>query len=521
MRSLGPGGDGEDLNVASSLRIVMTRCWPIASACVLGLLCAPTPCLASSWSPPRSLAALPHGFEAQSPKLARDSAGDAVAVWEDVGSRSQRTIEASTRRQGGAWSAPVRLGYGMESGPEVVMDSRGHATVVWEQASRDPRRRGEPATLRVVVKARSYNVARGWTPGVVLAARHERLEELESEGGGTPWPQIAIHGEEVVVAFALLERGAKPFGGREDVLLFTGHAGRWSAPILVDHTVGDREMRLAVDSAGERILAWSGAALYRGWVETQIVTRNGRTTGPAQTVSARSGAANELSLAVNTRGDAVLTWSQELADGDGRGPDEATTRPAGGRFDEKPVILVHKAYAALTAIGAGGAATVQFNRVRESGEEQVGAGLEAATHTAMGGWDKPTLVLRNVGVLALSSDPDGELLGLWEGGAPGPPFEGKPREIGVIDASIQPPQSTWQTPQTISPPGTSEDAAALGVAANGQATAIWVLRPPPEHTEMIETADYQPEAPASAARRARSRPSRIRSRPHSNSIALS
>jgi len=86
----------------------------------------------------------------------------------------------------------------------------------------------------------------------------------------------------------------------------------------------------------------------------------------------------------------VLTWSQELADGDGRGPDEATTRPAGGRFDEKPVILVHKAYAALTAISAGGAATVQFNRVRESGEEQVGAGLEAATHTPWaGGTSRP------------------------------------------------------------------------------------------------------------------------------------
>jgi len=109
------------------------------------------------------------------------------------------------------------------------MDSR--AMRPWSGSRRHaiPGAGGEPATLRVVVKARSYNVARGWTPGVVLAARHERLEELESEGGGTPWPQIAIHGEEVVVAFALLERGAKPFGGREDVLLFTGHAGRWSA----------------------------------------------------------------------------------------------------------------------------------------------------------------------------------------------------------------------------------------------------------------------------------------------------
>jgi hypothetical protein len=361
--------------------------------------------------------------------------------------------------------------------------------------SRDPPQRGKPRTVRVVVKASSYSIASGWATEVVLAARQERLEEVDGEDGGSPTPQIAVRGEEVVVAFALLERKAKPFEGREDVLLFTGHAGRWSAPILVAHTVGNTEMRLGVDARGERILAWSGAAVSRGWVETQIVSRNGRTRGPAQTVSTRSGSADELSLAVNTGGDAVLTWSQELADGDGRGPDEATTRPAGGRFDEKPVILVHKAYAAFAAIGADGTATVQFNRVREGDGEEVGAGLEAATHTAKGGWDKPTLVLHGVAVLALSSGPDGELLGLWEGGVPGPLFEGKPREIGVIDASIQPAQGSWQTPQTISPPGTSEDEAALGMAANGQATAIWVLRPPPEHSETIETSDYQPELP--------------------------
>jgi hypothetical protein len=466
---------------------------PITLAYVLALLCAPTARAASSWSPPRSLAPVPRGFEAQGPELARDSAGDAVAVWMDVKGGFGGRIEASTRLQGGVWTPPVTLGSGAISYPQIAMDSQGRATVVWSQASHDPRRRGEPRTARVMVEARSYRVTSGWGAGTVLAARHERLEEVESEDGGTPKPQIAVRGEEVVVAFALLERKAKPFFGREDVVLFTGQTGHWSVPIVVAHTVGSKEMRLGVDGRGERILAWNRE--YGGWVTTQIVTRNGRTIGPAQTVSARSGAAIELSLAVNTRGDAVLTWSQELPDGDGRGPDEATTRPAGGRFDEKPLILAHKAYAAFTAISADGTATVQFNRVRGNAPRQVGAGLEAATHTAKGGWEKPTLVFRGVSLLALSSGTEGQLLGLWEGGVPGPLFEGKPREIGVIDASIQPAQGSWQTPRTISPPGTSDDEAALGVAANGQATAIWVLRPPPEHSETIETSDYQPELP--------------------------
>jgi hypothetical protein len=472
----------------------MTRYWPIASACVLALLCAPTACLASSWSSPRSVTSVPSGVEAQGPELARDSAGDAVAVWVNTQSSSERTVEASTRREGGAWSAPVFLGHGdfSVSDPQVAMDSQGRATVVWAQTSYDPRRRSEPRTVRILVAARSYSVASGWGASVALAARHELVEGE----AGSPEPQVAVHGKEVIAAFAIRERRAKPSDGREEVLLFTRDARGWGSPIVVGHTAENTEMRLAVDGRGERILAWSGTPEGSGWVEAQIVTRGGRTRGPAQIVSAESGAADELSLAVNPRGDAVLTWSQELADGDGRGPDEATTRGAGGRFDEKPVILVHKAYSALTAISAGGVATVQFNRVmRKSDGEEVGAGLEAATHTAKGGWNKPTLVLRGVGLLALSSGPEGELLGLWEGGVPGPLFDGAPREIGVIDASIQPAQGGWQAPQTISPPGTSEDEAALGVAANGQATAIWVLRPPPEHTETIETSDYQAEPP--------------------------
>jgi hypothetical protein len=470
---------------------VMSRLWLIALAYVLALMCAPMARAAGVWSPPRRLVAVPRGVEAQEPELARDSAGDAVAVWLDVSRGSSGRVEASTRRQGGAWSPAVTLGSGDLRYPQVAMDLQGRTTVVWSQASNDPRRRGKPRTARVEVEARSYSVGGGWGAGVVLATRHERLEEVEGEDGGSPTPQIAAQGDEVVVAFALLEPKAKPFEGREDVLLFTGKAGRWSAPVLAAHTFGDREMQLGVDARGERILAWSGAAVTRGWVETQIVSRNGRTRGPAQTVSRRSGAAEELSLAVNPSGEAVLAWSQRLADGDGSGPDEATTRPAGGRFEEKPVILARKAEAALTAVGADGTATVQF--VREKGIPPVeeGAGLEAAIHTAEGGWAKPTLVHRGVSPLALSVGAEGQLLGLWEGSIPGPLFEEEPRSIGVLDASVQPARGIWQAPRTISPPGTEADGAALGVAADGQATAIWVLSPS-EHGETIETSDYAP-----------------------------
>jgi hypothetical protein len=301
---------------------------------------------------------------------------------------------------------------------------------------------------------------------------------------------VAALGKEVVVAFTLLARGAKPFEGREDLLLFTERAGRWGTPVVVAHSVGENELQLGVDGLGERILAWGGDAVNHSWVETQIVRRDGTRVGPPQI--AGGGFTEDLSLAVNKRGDAVLAWCQKLNDGEGRGPVEATTRPAGGRFPKKHVVLAKKSNGPLVSIRADGTATVLFSPVAPSHGEQRVTGVEAATHTARDGWAKPVPVAGGVVLVALSSSPDGELFGLWEGAVPGPLFAGKPRLVGVIDSSIQPAGGSWQPPVTISPPGAHEYRAALGVAANGHVTALWLLNPGRQINETFESSDYVP-----------------------------
>jgi hypothetical protein len=310
-----------------------------------------------------------------------------------------------------------------------------------------------------------------------------------------PDPQVAVEDSGgVAVAFNIRERNAAPVNGEEDILLFRRRAARWRGPVVVAHTVNDAAMQLALDRRGEAIVAWDHggpSGSREAWVQALVIAHDGKPEGPARTLSAKSKTSYALDLAANSRGAAVLTWSQELPEGEGYGPVEAATRPAGGRFTTKPVTLARKSVPAVAAINQQGTATVLFGRsVASKGPEQEEDGpLEAVTHPADGSWRKPEMISPEGIPQALTCGPHGELVALWEANLP---LSGKPSERHrVIDASIQAASGAWQPPETISPENTSEDAAGLALAANGRVTAIWV-RGPISGARLIETAEYEP-----------------------------
>ena len=452
----------------------------------------------AAWGTPQTIFSVAGVSNLQLPRVARDAAGDVVAVWERYPEKGDwGAVEAATRRAGGSWSVPIRLGFGSAgtSPPEVVMDSGGEAMVVWEQSTFDGKQGKKQRAARLVVEARSHRVEGGWGRIAVLASRQEEFGAGEEPSERAPGPRVAVSGRrDVTVAFSMRERDAKPVNGSEDILVFTRRGGRWHSPVVVAHTVNNAEMQLALDGRGETILAWDhgGPSGEReSWVETLVLAGNGKPEGSPQVLSAKSKASYGQDLAVNSRGAAVLIWSQELGEGEGYGPIEVATRPTGGRFTTKPVTLAHKSLPAVAAINAQGTATVLFERsIPEGPEKEEGLGpLEAATHPADGGWSKPEMVSPQANPQALACGPHGELVALWEAnlGLSGQP----PGRHWVIDASIQPPGGAWQPPETISPEHTQEDTAGLALAASGQATAIW-LRAPTYGTGLIETADYEP-----------------------------
>jgi hypothetical protein len=379
------------------------------------------------------------------------------------------------------------------------MDSGGEATVVWEQSTFDGKQGKKQRSARLVVEARSHRLDGGWGRIAVLESRQEGFGAGEEPSERAPDPQVAVGGRrDVTVAFSIRERDAKPVNGKEDILVFTRRGGRWRSPVVVAHTFNNSfnnsEMQLALDGRGETILAWdhggpSGSS--EAWVEALGLARDGEREGPPQVLSAKSKAGYALDLAVNSRGAAVLTWSQGLGEGEGYGPVEVATRPAGGRFTTKPVTLAHKSLPAVAAINPHGTATVLFERSipEVPTQEEDGGPLEVATHPADGAWSMPEMLSPQAKPQALACGPHGELVALWETNL-GPSGQPSVRHA-VIDASIQLAGGAWQPPETISPEDNQEDTADLALASNGQATAIW-LSEPIYGTDLIETADYEP-----------------------------
>jgi hypothetical protein len=461
----------------------------------------------AAWSAPQAIASS-DVWQFSQPQVARDAAGDTVVVWE----RNARyphlnrptAIEAATRRAGGSWSEPVQLALGRPGpgSPKVAMSSRGEATVVWEQATFEEKTRDCCRTkrrgIRMAVEARSHRAGRGWGDTVVLASRRLRAEDEQE-----PDPQVAVDRRgDVTVAYRMRERNARRVN-REDVLLSTRRRdGRWRGPLVVAHTVNGYETQLAVDARGETILAWDDGGPEGGgehgdeWVQALVLARDGKPEGRPQVLSSKSKHAGEFDLAASSRGAAVLTWSRELAEGEGRGPVEVATRPAGGRFTKKPVTLLRKSSSAIVAIDRQGEAAALFERSVPTGPEEEIGPLLAATHPARGSWSKPQAVAPKsgpyalaYGPYALAYGPHGELIALW--GVQLPPSGPPEHRIGraFVEASIELAGGAWQPPVAITPEDSYSSSANLALADNGDATASWLREPSPGE-ELIEAADY-------------------------------
>jgi len=83
-----------------------------------------------AWSAPTSLST--PGRDAQAPRIAVNSRGDAVAVWASVGLNGW-TIQAASRTAGGAWQSAVPLDSPQAgtTAPDVVVDDTERAVAVW------------------------------------------------------------------------------------------------------------------------------------------------------------------------------------------------------------------------------------------------------------------------------------------------------------------------------------------------------------------------------------------------------
>jgi hypothetical protein len=190
------------------------------------------------WQTAVSLSAA--GGNANEPRVAVDSQGDAVAVWERF--EGEEIIEAASKpRSGPVWNKAValtkpELGKGEPAGQQVAIDGQGDAVAVWSRTN---------GLHDFVEAAEGRTSSSVWQSPITLSGPGANVEEA---------PQVGVNerGDAVVV----WERSN---GASEIVEAASGSAasGSWQAPLALSAAGQNAsEQQVALDEQGNAVAAW-------------------------------------------------------------------------------------------------------------------------------------------------------------------------------------------------------------------------------------------------------------------------
>jgi PKD domain len=358
----------------------------LALACSSALLGVASASAAPTWLSPASVT--PPGDDSNEPQVAVNTDGEAVAVWAQYNG-SHEVVQASVRpATGGGWQTPVTLSDASQnaSSPRVAIDSEGEAIVVWEryngshyvvQASVRPAP-GESWQTPVNLSETSNT---GYRPEIAIAPNGEAIVAWELWNGshsfiqasvrpapGESWQtpvnlsetsheayaaQLAINAQNEAVAvwefsngsYLAAQASARPSGGS------------WQTPVNLSETGKSVfQPHLALNDEGEALASW---ALFSGSKEVmQTAGRPGSGASWRTPVTLAEGEFKfpeemEQQVAIDAQGDAVAVWTQrsgshemiKAAARSGPGAGESWQTPAvladgGSYFAEEPDVAI-------------------------------------------------------------------------------------------------------------------------------------------------------------------------------------
>jgi hypothetical protein len=300
-------------------------------------------------------------LNAGSPVVAIDPAGDAVALFTQNTASTTSAVFMAARVPGGAFGAPVAISDSAQvaESPQVAMDPQGNAVAVWDLY--------DGTTSRAQTAFRpaggSFDTATALDPGftggnseavaidasgaaVAVWARTTSSTDTEIEasqrpaGGtfGTPVslsgagrafdPDVALDGAGNAVA--VWQRALSPgFAAEAGSLSAAGAIGPLHT-LSASGTSGENP-RVASDAAGDAVAAWlisdgsgNGKAEY-------ATAAPGAAFGPEVDADTSAGGFGSADVAESPSGAAIVVWSHQNVSGQQL---DAIARPAGGAFGE-------------------------------------------------------------------------------------------------------------------------------------------------------------------------------------------
>ena len=273
--TMGPNGNG----IAVWAQVTNTAYSILASRYVSG----------TGWTVPELLETDDAGM-ALNPKVAMDSFGNAIAVWEQV-TNTKTSILANYYEAGIGWGSAEVIEDDDDADaavPQVAMDPAGNAIVVWEQVT---------GSMTSILAAR-YVSPTGWTDAVILEAN----DTYDANA-----PQIAIDplGNAMVVWHQANGSWTSIMANHYDVA-----ADDWDGPVLIeDGPENAVKPQVAIDPWGDAMAVWehSGGTYYNIYAN-RYVSGTGWAASAVLLETNDTGDATVPQIAIDTQGFAIAVW---------------------------------------------------------------------------------------------------------------------------------------------------------------------------------------------------------------------
>jgi hypothetical protein len=403
----------------------------------MGLLVAP-PIASAGWLPATDISAEDEfGFE-QIPQVAVGAPGDAVAVWPQLENRY--VIQASTKNAGGSWGPPVDISPPALSGedstaPQVAMNAAGDAVAIWAY-------RGS----QIIIKGANRTPEGTWTaaPGLSVPGGDLGFLDVAIDPAGRAtalWTRHQINTSDYVIE--AVDRSP---------------AGQWGEPVQLSESGNNAwSPQLAVDSSGHVVAVWSR---WTDEGDTIIQTAEkdpGEAWSKTADLSLKGGRAIRPAVAVGDE-QTVVTWERDrVVEAAAKVPGEDWQKPLeiSGTNSGEPMVDMDSDGNAL--------AIWNFEPKVGFGDADI-ASLPAGLKT----WTEPiTLSKRLSGEWAapkIAVDPTGRAIAIWTA------WDGTAR---VVEAAAGTVDGSWESPVTVSPPGSWSYRPQIALDSTGSAAAVW------------------------------------------------
>jgi len=360
-----------------------------------------------------------------------------------------------------SWSSPVDLipfaANAYQVNPQVTVDPQGDAVAVWEDQATD------------AIDAATRPASTGlWGDPV----------QISPAGQDASSPQVGIDGAGNAVVAWIDESDS------ETVEALTGSAvtGTWqdTPTTLSGSETGARNLQLAVNAAGDAVVAWYGGA---GGVVTVVGTEGGSWGTPA-VVYADDAYYTYPRVAIDAAGDAVAVWyaASVVNDTTGINTIEASTQAAGADTWATPVQLSANgvdAYAPDVAVDAAGDAVAGWDvNIPGSDDTNEYAAQTAAGEAATNVWNAPATLApvdtttnsyADVEYVQVAVNAAGDAAAAWE-------TTGTSNQDVIeqaVDGSVTSEGVAWQTVNDVSPDGDDAANNTLAIDPQGDALLAW------------------------------------------------